>query len=417
LLAGSPRRALLTLLVLAALAACGYAAGRGVYLEYHLRAAAKALERRELALARDHAARALELAPDNAWGHFLAGRAARRDSRWDEAEQHLAECRRLRWRQEQVDLERMLLAVGRGDARAEPHLRRLVEENHPEAHLVLEVLIDADLRLYRLRDALHDLNAYLERRPDDVRALIGRGWVWEQMLYFADAERNYRRAVEIDPEHREARRRLADTLLVHGTPQEAGEHFRRLLEGEPDDPHLLLGLARARRKTGEDAEARRLLQALLDRDPEHGGGLTELGLVALDEGKNTEAAQLLQQAVARSPYDRQAHDAYYRSLLLLGRDVEAAACKEKLDRIDADLKRLDDISRKLIARPGDVALRHEMGVLLLRNGEEARGVRCLLVALEIEPGHRDSHKVLAEYYERTGQKNLAARHRRFAPAE
>jgi Tfp pilus assembly protein PilF len=57
-------------------------------------------------------------------------------------------------------------------------------------------------------------------------------------------------------------------------------------------------------------------------------------------------------------------------------------------------------------------LRCEGGILFLNNGEEQEGVRWLRQALRLDPANRQAHEALADYYQRIGQPELAARHRR-----
>ena len=52
--------------------------------------------------------------------------------------------------------------------------------------------------------------------------------------------------------------------------------------------------------------------------------------------------------------------------------------------------------------------------LLFRQGEPEQGLRWLESALKEDPRHKASHRALADYYERAGKADLAARHRRLA---
>ena len=94
-----------------------------------------------------------------------------------------------------------------------------------------------------------------------------------------------------------------------------------------------------------------------------------------------------------------------------GKGDEARRCQARLERITADFQRAADVTRKVVAAPKDPALRHEVGLLLLRNGQEQEGLRWLYSGLQVDPGHRPTHATLADYYERRGQPLAAARHR------
>jgi Tfp pilus assembly protein PilF len=70
--------------------------------------------------------------------------------------------------------------------------------------------------------------------------------------------------------------------------------------------------------------------------------------------------------------------------------------------------------RAIHAAPSDPAPRHEAGVILFRNGQEQEGLRWLASALQQDPNHRPTHELLVEYFEKHGQPEKAAQHRRLA---
>jgi Flp pilus assembly protein TadD len=409
-----PRVALAGLAGLGVFAAAAYLAGCRLYAEHYFRETRLALERHEYRRAYECALRGLHASPSRAGSHLLAARAARLTGRPEEAEERLADCQRLGGNSQAILLEQALLRVQRGDPGPAAYLQARVDEDDPDAVLILEALIQQYVSTYRFKEALQAFDAYLARRPNDLQALLGRGWVWERVFEFARAAGDYRQAVEHHPDSDEARLRLAETLVVVGPPAEAAEQFERVRPRQPDNPGLLLGLARCRRQLGEPGEARRLLQQVLPQQPRDVGALTELGKVALDEGKAEEAERWLRQAVALAPHDRPAQYAFSQCLKRRGKTEEARDCRVRIERLDADLKRLDQLMRKVLKEPADPDLRYEVGVLFLRNGQEPEGLRWLRIALQLDPGHRPTHEALADHYSRTGNTSLADRHRQLA---
>jgi Flp pilus assembly protein TadD len=409
-----PRR----LLLLAAAAVClaGAAGGAAWYLraEPHLTAAEQALDRRDNAAAQRELKAYLQAWPDHGRAHFLAARVARRLRLYEEAEDHLRLCERLKWDPQAVALERVLADVQRGEMKAERFLWDRVEAGGPDAPEVLEVLTQYYIDDYQLTQAKDCLNRYLELRPDDLQALLGRAYVWERLLYFADAAKDYRQAVERHPDDDMARLRLAKNLLITGEPAEALGCFERLEARHPDDPEVRVGLARCRRRLGEADEARRLLDSLLVDRPDDPAVLTEQGLVALDQKRASEAEDFLRRAVAQAPHNREANYNLYQSLLRQDKNDEAKERMAVVQRLDADLARLDAVTKAVIQSPGDAALRLEGGQLFLRNDQEEEGVRWLQQAVHLDPTLRPAHRALADYYGRAGRPDLAAVHERFA---
>ena len=164
------------------------------------------MERPDLSSARAHLALCLALAPKSAEAHFLAAQAARRSGSYDEAEQCLNDCEQLGLSREAIALERALSRAQRGElAGVEEYLLSGINKDQPEVVLILEALSQGYLRTYRLADALHCLDLWLQRQPNNVRALLWRGEVKERRHSNAEAVAVYQHAVEVEPENDNAR--------------------------------------------------------------------------------------------------------------------------------------------------------------------------------------------------------------------
>src|SRR5437588_508864 len=70
--------------------------------------------------------------------------------------------------------------------------------------------------LYRFRqhDADTHITRWLQREPDSPLALLARGKLQEQREQTSEALLTYRRLLELDPEHDEARLRMTRSLLL-----------------------------------------------------------------------------------------------------------------------------------------------------------------------------------------------------------
>jgi len=373
-----------------------------IRVEGHLTAAEAAARRHDDEEARQHLEAYLATWPNSARARLLAARTARRLHRYEEAEEHLRIYRQAGGDAASITLERMLAALQRGEAEMEPVLRARAEGGDEQALTILEVLIQFYLDTYRLHQALECLNQYLAQRPNDLHALLGRAFVWERFFYLADALQDYRRAVQHHPDSDAARLRLGRALLTAGTPQEALVQFQHLQDRHPDRLAVGLGLAQSRRQLGQNDEARRLLDALLG-EREEADLLTERGQLALDEGELDRAETWLRRAVRLAPHDRQANYALYRCLLRQGRK-EADEWRTRVARIDANLRRLDQLTRAVLKAPNDASLRCQVGLLFLENGEEREGVRWLTQALRLDPHCEAARRALADYA-RQGQRS------------
>jgi tetratricopeptide (TPR) repeat protein len=401
--------------LLATTALGAYFLGRHLWAGYHWQAAQPAIEQHDFVQAQAHLKRCLEVRRDPK-SQFLAAQTARRAGDYGEAAQRLAECERLQGTTPAVLLEQHLLHAQRGDftAGVEGQLWSLVHQNHPDSLLILEAMAQGYIYTYRLRSALACLERWLQQQPDSIQALLWRAQVCQSLQRYHEALNDYRRVVALDPAHDNGRLQLAVFLTFAGRPDQAVEHFERLWQRQAQNPQVLLGLARCRDSQGRAKEAEQLLDALLRQDPQDIPALRERGKIALHTGQQAEAEDWLRKCLALDPYDQEATYLLTLGLEHRGKKEEAQVYRTRLDRIDADLQRLEALNRALGQAPENASLRHEAGGICLRNGQEEEGLRWLTGALQIDPHYQPTHQALVDYYERTGKPDRAAHHRRLA---
>jgi tetratricopeptide (TPR) repeat protein len=386
------------------LAVAGYHISRHVWAENHCRVAEEALARSlrvkgsaPLAEARTHLACCLEVWPNHSRLHFLMAQAARRAGDLDEAARHLRRAEQLGWVAEATDLERALSAVQQGDLeRLEPMLADFVQREHPERLLILEALVQGCRRTYQLPRGLAYLDAWLAAQPDSVRALLWRGELLLLVGRSRDALADYRKALQLDPQEDEARLKVGELLLAGHQSEEALLHFTEVLARHPDQGDALLGLARCQAERGAVEASVKLLDRLLSLQPEHAGALAERGKIALDAGNPLDAEQWLRRAARGAPFEREILYNLSRCLTWNGHAREAEECLARIKRIDEDRKRLDELKTAIMEAPHDANLRCEMGLILLRNGQDKEGVRWLHSALREQPGHAASRRALED---------------------
>jgi tetratricopeptide (TPR) repeat protein len=410
--------ALLGSVVLVLLAGIGAGAtliGRYIWAEHCYRAAERALERRDFTAAQDYVTRCLEIRPGSADAHLLAARTARRALNYEEADRQLREFQKRGGAPELLELERALMAAQRGNLdRVQAPLLALVDQDHPDAVLILEALSRGYLADLRIQAAGETLRRWLDRRPDDVQALLWFGEVQERLLRKEEALAAYRRAIELSPDRDDTRLHFAELLLRARQPQEAARHLEILRERQPEDTTIRLDLARCRRLLGEPEEARKLLDDTLGANPDNAGLLSERGLIEFENGRPKEAEIWLRKSVSLAPYDRDTVYTFSRCLQQCGKTAEAKQYAKKLEEIDAQIARLDDILLKMSKAPQDASLRHEAGMIFLQSGQEKEGLRWLQSALQVDPLYAPTHLALAAYFDKVGDRAQAAQHRRLA---
>ena len=101
-----------------------------------------------------------------------------------------------------------------------------------------------------------------------------------------------------------------------------------------------------------------------------------------------------------------------RSSTPLNKDEEARQCLDRLRQKETNVLRVDRLILQANREPGNVALRFEIAMKLMRLGREQDAVSGLFLVLEQEPQHGAAHAALAGYFEQVGERDRAARHRR-----
>jgi Tfp pilus assembly protein PilF len=75
---------------------------------------------------------------------------------------------------------------------------------------------------------------------------------------------------------------------------------------------------------------------------------------------------------------------------------------------------MDDLLKVVVKVPRDPDPRRELGTICLRNGQTAEGLRWLQGALEVAPADKETHAVLADFYEGQGDLKWSLYHRQRA---
>jgi tetratricopeptide (TPR) repeat protein len=406
----------LALLVLLGLTAFGaWVAGINLWAGYHFRAARHAIDHYHDTEAIAHLEACLTVWPHDPETLLLAARAARRLGDFARAESFQIQYRDACGVEDNdLMLEDLLLLAQRGEVdTVRRSCRTLVEDDHPQAPLVLEAMTNGYLRQFRLRDALACLDEWLKRQPDNPQALFLKGRVYDQGLNLSEARASYRRALQLDPERDDARLYLAGKLLDLVQAAEALPHLKYLRKRLPNNPLVPVLLARCCKLLRQPEEAERILDEMLSRFPNDSLALAERGGLALDRGRPKDAVAWLRRAAEQGPGNYEAHYRLFQALTQTGQIDAARKIEERLRQMKHDIDRIQEIvTRKMQEAPHDPALHYEAGTIALRAGAVDEGLRWLQSALKEDPQYLPAHRALAEFYERVGHTGHAARHRR-----
>jgi Tfp pilus assembly protein PilF len=404
------RSVILLLLLLLVGGVCG---GGHLWALRHYGLAQKALTQWDFASAEHH----LEQCANVWWFRpgevrLLQARTARLAGHNDQAAALLHECRELGVADESLEVEHYLLRALQGDfASVESALVSRVLQGDSETVAILEVLTPLYLKTYRLPLARECIRRWLDREPNRLQAWILSAQVNERLRSREDTFVSYRRVVELDPENLPARLAFAGLLCERQGPRQALAHFDYVRSRRGDTPEVLVGLAHCRRLLNETNLARGLLDKALAVNPQNGAALAERSRLALQSESAVEAEGWFRRAVDVMPFEKDVVYGFYQCLERLGRRQEADEVAARLKRIDTDLERLAGLTTQLAHDPRSPGLRCEIGMVLMRNGQEPEALRWLESALLEDPGHACTHQALRDYYERKGDSERAAEHR------
>jgi tetratricopeptide (TPR) repeat protein len=370
------------------------------------------MEEQDFPRAREHLEQCLASWPAHAETRFLLARACRRADDAEAWQTHLRAAEALQWPAEEIHLERQLMQAQVGKlADVEAPLLEQLSAGGPDDELILEALVKGCLEVYRLPEAAHWATQWIGRQPQRWQPWLYRGRAHYLNHNLGRAAADYRRALEIKPDHHQGRQGLASALLLWGQFAEALPEFETYLRNDPDDPAGLLGLANCQLELNRQGPAEEALERLLARRPDHVAALLVRARLEMARDAPDRALTWLKKAEAVAPHEGDILNALVLASRQLGRQAEAEAYRQRLDEVHKQTARMAEARRQIIRNPKDAGPRYEAGVLCLRLDQPQEALGWLLGVLDLDPNHQPTHQALAECYEKLGDAQRAAYHR------
>jgi len=153
-------------------------------------------------------------------------------------------------------------------------LRNAVKNDPDNTDLRLE-LVDALVADDREDAADNELGRILKKEPENVGALVRSARIAEMGWYTARAKPTWRQVLALDPNHLEARERLAelleregDLLARTGKSGEALGRYHEALTYTPEEPYLYLACADCYLDQGDTQTARQQLDRAFAQQPD-----------------------------------------------------------------------------------------------------------------------------------------------------
>jgi tetratricopeptide (TPR) repeat protein len=327
--------------------------GRHLLAEKRFAAAERALDQRNFAEAQAQLSRCQSLRSDDPDDLLLAVRIARRSRANEETDAQIRTYLQKYSRGAEIEREIRLFRTQQGSPReVDTALTEALGRGDAADPWELEAAVVGGIELmfaafYRgdtvpgapaypfLQKVQGGANLWLQLRPavpDQVEGLVWRGRMRAYSNDRVGGLGDFRAALVLDPEHRDARLQLA-LAVQQEAPVEAAGHLEILRKRYPDDGLVRYTLASLYRVTGRPEEARNLLDAILAAEPDSVLALLERGALAVDQGQLDRAEQCLVRAQKRAPEDPRTNFALSICLRAAGRPDEAKTFHDRSVRL------------------------------------------------------------------------------------
>ena len=232
-------------------------------------------------------------------------------------------------------------------------------------------------------EALAAYRSGLERQPDHGELHARLGIALARSGSGAEAEAHLREALRLSTEERlEVRVTLGAWLAEHGRFEEAQREYERVLQEQPDHPAARNNRAIALYRTGRLEQAEAELLDLVERHPRHADAHNNLAAIALERRRFAVAAERSRRALALQPRMAEGWNNLGLAQSGLGAGEEARKSFE----------------RALELSPGYWQARLNLGVLLARSGEPRAAADALEEVVTQMPRLPDAHLQLGRLY-------------------
>lgn len=400
--------------MLAAAGLAGVALARPAAVRYRVWQGRRALAERDAEPALSWLKKAERLDPE--WGEtqFFMARAYRHLGQFDRMRACLVRAAELGYPGETLKREETLILAQAGRlAPNDPALTALMIDPRGDSREIYEAVVPGFLEAFHVAPALALIDAWQADFPDDPEPYFYSGMIEAHELKWAEAAASFQKALQLAPRRFDIRLQWARALREGYRYREALRQYRACLARE-ESPEALFGTAKCLERVGETDEARKTYLRLLDHAPDHYEALLALGKLDFSLSEAKQAVQWLEPAAKLKPYEFEVRHALAWALLVSGEKDRAREQFEYAVKAQETLHRLRGLTRQAEARPDDAELRYQIGAILLESGQTADALAWLQSALQLQPDHRPTHRLLADYYARQGKEEMAARHRRMA---
>lgn len=211
-----------------------------------------------------------------------------------------------------------------GDRQRAAEAMEIAAQKAGDDALLWKSAADTFDELDRLDDAIRCRGRYLKLKPQDEEAQFDQGlalWIEDR---HREAVEFFEAVVDLNPGHRTAWRKLGESRLAAGHPEQALAAFERVVKLDADDIEAMKKAAVAARQSGDVEASIGWAERAVQADVDDGESRRLLASGFLARGRAERAAELLEELID----DAEADDAEVMGMLavakLTGGDVDDA---------------------------------------------------------------------------------------------
>jgi tetratricopeptide (TPR) repeat protein len=318
------------------------------------------------------------------------------------------------WQRAQLRAERReaLQLADKGEfTRAESLLLRLAQRD-PNDAAVAEKLALGYFNANRFAEAEPFYAQWCAATPRDPKPYLERIEMWKKWSRLENVVDDSRHVLDLQPDNQKLHQELPRWLLIMGRLDEAEQECQRFLRHWPDEPWVLLILAMVNQRKDHPREAAVIVDKLVREFADFAEAFVLRGTLYREANQPAEAIPWLRRAVAiPGAHRREALYELSRVLSQTGQTQEAEQAMKEA-RLLQEQSFLSELAKDLGPGPISVSARVRLAEELINAGRADEGVLMLERLLDQNPNYAAAHRVLADYYEKQGQPERAAQHRR-----
>jgi tetratricopeptide (TPR) repeat protein len=286
-----------------------------------------------------------------------------------------------------------------------------------------QVLLDFDFT----NDALAILEAAQKQQAPTAELFFALGRARERKGDILLAQKDFRRAVDLDPGSIDALQALARVLAAQGQWEKSLELLSRARVAAPDSPDILRKFAAASLHAGQAAKAVDAAQQLVKLRADEPEALYLLGVAQLQAGDTEQARSTIEKYTKLRPQDAlaflalgmaetglrdfpAARENFEQSIKLDSHQVEAYYQLALISRDQGDNQSAISQLEKAVALDAKHAQAHALlGTLYLQQRDYDKAQEHLTRAAVLAPNFPDTHYQLGLLYARLNQRDRAQR--------